>query len=209
MPDDLAKLSNVVKNDTVKKVDFSPLKAKVDNINTSNFVLKSKFENDVKDLDDKIDKVNKKIPDITNLARKSSITSLLRTSTFNSKITEVENKIKTVDGKIPDTSNLATKTELTSVENKIPCTDGFVKKTDYATEITSIKNDYVTNAAFESKINDLKSQHVADEVKKVDDKTKKNASDILEFENRLKQKEDIVDERQRENSFARGSYYYL
>ena len=40
MPDDLAKLSNVVKNDTVKKVDFSPLKTKVDNIDTSNFVLK-------------------------------------------------------------------------------------------------------------------------------------------------------------------------
>ena len=58
MPDDLAKLSNAVKNDTVKKVDFSPLKTKADNIDTSNFVLKSKFENDVKDLDDKIDKVN-------------------------------------------------------------------------------------------------------------------------------------------------------
>ena len=68
MPDDLAKLSNVVKNDAVKKVDFSPLKTKVDN-----FVLKSKFENDVKDLDDKIDKVNKKIPDITNLATESRI----------------------------------------------------------------------------------------------------------------------------------------
>ena len=73
MPDDLAKLSNVVKNDAVKKVDFSPLKTKVDNIDTSNFVLKSKFENDVKDLDDKIDKVNKKIPDITNLATESRI----------------------------------------------------------------------------------------------------------------------------------------
>ena len=209
VPDDLAKLSNVVKNDTVKKVDFSPLKTKVDNIHTSNFVLKSKFENDVKDFDDKIDKVNKKIPDITNLATKSSITSLLPTSTFNSEITEVENKMKTVDGKRPDTSNLATKTELTSVENKLLSTDGFVKESDYATEITSIKNDYVTIAAFDSKINDLKSQHIADEVKKVDDKTKKNATDILGFESRLKQKEDIVDEGQRENSFARGFSYYL
>ena len=193
----------------LKKVDFSPLKTKVDNIDTLNFVLKSKFENDVKDLDDKVDKVNEKIPDITNVATKSSITSLLTTSTFNSKITETENKIKIVDGKIPDTSNIATKTELTSVENKIPSTDGFVKKTDYATEITSIKNDYFTNDAFDSKINDLKSQHIADEVKKIDDKTKKNASDFLRFENRLKQKEDIVDEGQRENSFARGFYYYL
>ena len=57
-----------------------------------------------------------------------------------------------------------------------------VKKSDYATEITSIKNDYVANAALDSKINDLKAQHIADEVKKVDDKTKKNASNILRFE---------------------------
>ena len=84
-----------------------------------------------------------------------------------------------------------------------------VKKSDYATEITSIKNDYVTNASLDSKINDLKAQHIADEVKKIDDKTKKNASNILGFENRLKQNEDIVDEGQRENSFTRGFYYHL
>ena len=57
--------------------------------------------------------------------------------------------------------------------------------------------------------NNLKSSHIADEVKKVDDKTKKNASDVLGFESRLKQKEDIVDDVQRENSFARVFYHYL
>ena len=77
------------------------------------------------------------------------------------------------------------------------------------TEITSIKNDYATNASLDSKINDLKAQHIADEVKKVDDKVKKNGCDILGFKSRLKQKEDIVDEAQRENSFNRGFYYYL
>ena len=87
--------------------------------------------------------------------------------------------------------------------------NGFVKKGDYATEITLIKNDYVTNTAFDSRINSLKNIHIADEVEKVDDKTKKNASDILGFENRLKQKEDIADEVQRENTSARGFYYYL
>ena len=40
------------------------------------------------------------------------------------------------------------------------------KKSDYATEISSIKNDYVTNAALTSQLNDLKSTHIADEVKK-------------------------------------------
>ena len=84
-----------------------------------------------------------------------------------------------------------------------------LKKNDYATEITSIKNDYATNAPLDSKINDLKTQHIANEVNKVDDKAKKNASDILGFKSRLKQKEDIVDEAQRENSFNRGFYYYL
>ena len=43
-----------------------------------------------------------------------------------------------------------------------------------------------------SRLNDLKSQHIASEVKTIDDKTKKNASDILGFKNRLKQKEHVV-----------------
>ena len=84
-----------------------------------------------------------------------------------------------------------------------------LKKTDYATDISAIKNDYATNASLDSKINDLKAQHIADEVKKVDDKAKKNGSNIFGFEDRLKQKEDIVDETQRENTFNRAFYYYL
>ena len=60
-----------------------------------------------------------------------------------------------------------------------------------------------------SKLNDLKAQHIATKVKTIDDKTKKNASDILGFENRLKQKEDIVDKNQREVSLNRGFFYYL
>ena len=67
----------------------------------------------------------------------------------------------------------------------------------------------MTNASVNSKLNDLKSQHIANEVKKVDDKVKKNTSDILGFESRLKQKKDIVDEAQRENSFNRGLNYYV
>ena len=142
----------------------------------------------------------KKIPDITKLATKSSVTYL---------ITETEDKIDKIDKKIPDISALATKTKLTAVENKIPDVTGFVKQSDYATEITKIKNDYATNASLDSKLNDLKSEHIADEVKKVDDKVKKNASNILGFENRLKKNEDIVDEVQRGNSFADGFYHYL
>ena len=58
-------------------------------------------------------------------------------------------------------------------------------------------------------MNDLEAQHIADEIKKVDDKAKKNASDILAFENRLKQKEDTVNENERGLSFNRGFYFYM
>ena len=40
-------------------------------------------------------------------------------------------------------------------------------------------------------------------------KLKKNASDILGFESRLKQRENIVDEVQRENALTSGRDYYL
>ena len=59
-----------------------------------------------------------------------------------------------------------------------------------------------------SRLNDLKNQHIATEVKTIDDKTKKNASDILGLESRLKQKEDIVDKVQRENALTSGRDHY-
>ena len=89
----------------------------------------------------------------------------------------------------------------------IPDSNAFVKKTDYAIEISTIKNDYVTNAALISQLNDLKTTHIADEVKKVDDKVAKNSSDILGFESRLKQKEDTLEDVQREASYFRGKNY--
>ena len=60
----------------------------------------------------------------------------------------------------------------------------YATKADLANDITTIKNDYVTNASLTSRLYDLKAQHIATEVKTIDDKTKKNASDILGFENR-------------------------
>ena len=55
-------------------------------------------------------------------------------------------------------------------------------------DITAIKNDYATNASLTSQLNDLKSQHIATEVTNIDNKTKKNACDILALENKLTQK---------------------
>ena len=125
---------------------------------------------------------------IKNYAKKISLSGYMLTSTFNTKSTELENKISANDAKI------------TSVKSDL---SGYVKKSEVANDITTIKNDYVTNASLTGKLNDLKAQHIATEVKSIDDKTKKNASDILGFENRLKEKEHIVDESQREISFFR------
>ena len=63
-------------------------------------------------------------------------------------------------------------------------------------------------AVLNSILNNLKSQHIADEVKKVDDKVTKNSSDFLGFQSRLKQKEDLSTDLEREASFNRGNYYY-
>ena len=63
IPNDLSKLSYVVKTDVVKKTLYNKLVAKVDNIDTSNFVLKTKYSSDKAELENKI-------PDICNLATK-------------------------------------------------------------------------------------------------------------------------------------------
>ena len=60
-----------------------------------------------------------------------------------------------------------------------------------------------------SRLNDLKSQHIATEVSDIDNKSKKNASDILALENKLTQKEDTINENERGLSFNRGSFFYL
>ena len=83
------------------------------------------------------------------------------------------------------------------------------KKADAATDITAIKNDYVTNASLTSHLNNLKSQHIANEVTGIDNKTKKNASDILALENKLQQKEDTINENERGLSIFRGFFFYL
>ena len=124
VPNDLAKLSNVVKNDIVKKTEYNKFVGKVDNIDTTNFVLKTKYEKDGSDFEDKISKIDRKIPDVSSLVKKTD---------FNSKISKVE-------GKIPCIIGLATNSELTAIKNKIPEVSSLVKKTDYNTKISEIEN---------------------------------------------------------------------
>ena len=196
-PTDLAKLNNAVEHDVVKKTDYNTkvtsieaqiaglTKNTVDNladitklkaIDTNSFVTRTKFSADTNARDNKIDGVEKKIPDISGLATKTSLNDYLQTSAFNSNVTEVENKIKDTD--------IIAKSAVTKANTIRSDLTDYAKKADAATDITTIKNDYVTNASLTSRLNDLKSQHIATEVMGIDNKTKKNASDILALEKR-------------------------
>ena len=91
VPTDLSELSNVVTNDAVKKDVYDKLVGKVNSVDTSRFVLKTEYDTDQSELENKI-------PDTSGLVKRTD---------YGSKISEIE-------GKIPDVSNLATKTALTT-----------------------------------------------------------------------------------------------
>ena len=82
----LSKLSDVVKNDVVKKDVFDNLAGKVNNFDASKFVLKTKYDTDNSEL-------KNKIPDTSGLVKNPD---------YDSKISEI-------DGKLSDVTNLATK----------------------------------------------------------------------------------------------------
>ena len=72
IPVDLIKLSDVVKNDIVKNTEYNKLVKKVDNIDTTNFVKKIKYEKHGSDFEDKINKLDKKLPDVSGLVKKKN-----------------------------------------------------------------------------------------------------------------------------------------
>ena len=104
VPNDLAELSNVVKNDVFKKTEYDKLVGKVDNIDTTNFALKAKYEKYGSDFEDKVSKIDKK-------TKKPDVSGLVKKTNFNSKINEVE-------GKIPSINGLATNSALTLLKMK-------------------------------------------------------------------------------------------
>ena len=139
-PTDLAKLTNAVENDLVKKTvyntkvtsieaqiagltknmvvnlaDITKLKA----IDTNSFVLKTKLASDVITLENKIDTVEKKKTDVSGLATKTSLTSYLQTATFNSKVTEVENKATDILAKSANTKANIITSDLTDYAKKL------------------------------------------------------------------------------------------
>ena len=119
----------------LKRAVYDKLVAKVNNIDSSVFVLKTKS--------DRQNRIRKKLPNVRNLVKKA-------------KLTELENNI-------PDIINSATKTALTAVENKIPSVNSLVTKTDYATKISEIgkrltdhnHDKYITTPEFNTLVTDV------------------------------------------------------
>ena len=142
-PVDSSKLSDMVKNDVIKKTVYDKLVARVNNIDTSGFVLKTKYDTDKKELENKITvmrffhdefvlkanyvidkfKLKKKIPDASKLVKKTD---------YNAKITEINGKIQSISG-------LATTSALIAVENKIPNIISLGKKNRLWQKITEIE----------------------------------------------------------------------
>ena len=186
IPVDLSKLSDVIKNEVVKKDVYDKLVTKVNNIDTSGFVLKTKYDTDKSELENKI-------PDTSGLVKKTD---------YNTKITEIE-------GKIPDISNLATKAALTSVENKIPSVNNFVKKADYDTKVTEIENKlnnnhdkYIDTSEFNKLAVDIFNARIAQanlitktdfdfKLSSIHKKITKNKTDYLLVQNDLKKTTNI------------------
>ena len=90
VPGNLSRLAREVKADFTKKRYFNTLKTKVDDIDVSKFVSKTKYEGKIPDISGlatktKITALENKIPDISGLATKTNKTA-------------VENKIPDVSG---------------------------------------------------------------------------------------------------------------
>ena len=102
VPVDLSKLSDLVKNDVVKKNVYNKLVAKVNGIDRSKFISKTRYDTDKSELENKIPETS----------------GLVKNTDYNTKVTEIE-------GKILHISSLATKTatksdyssKVTEIEN--------------------------------------------------------------------------------------------
>ena len=118
VPVDLSKLSDAVKIDVVKKPVYDKLVEKVNNIDTSGFVLKTKYDTDKSELENKT-------PDTSGLVKQTD---------YNAKITEIENKI-------PSISELATNSALTTVEDEIRNISNLVKNQIMTQKILKLKKN--------------------------------------------------------------------
>ena len=163
---DLKNITHVDVSSFASKTNLTALKTEVDKIDA-----------------DKLKTTPADLAKLTN-AVEHDVVKKTDYNTKVTKVTEVENKIKDAD--------IIAKSAVTRANTIRSNLASHATKADLATDITTIKKDYVTNASLSSQLNNLKSQNIATEVTGIDNKTKKNATDILALEKKLKQKEDTI-----------------
>ena len=144
----LTKLSDVVKKNVIKKNLHDKLVADLHSNDTTGFVLKTKYDKDKSELQNKV-------PDTSGLLKKTG---------YDAKITEIEGKtlevsnlatktvLTTVENKIDDVSGLIKKVKLNDTDRKIPNITGLISKSDHDKDIDEIKNNYVTNFVLTSRL---------------------------------------------------------
>ena len=162
IPVDLSKLRGVVKNDVVKKTVYNKLVAKVDNIDTSDFVLKTKYNTAKTELENKI-------PDISNLATKTALTTienkipsvsdLVKTTDYNTKVAEIENKLNNHNrDKYIDTSEF--NKLAAEVFNASLAQANLIIKTDFDAKLSNLNRKITQNKSkhllVENELNKLK-----------------------------------------------------
>ena len=128
LPVDLSKSSDVVKNYVVKKDVYHKLVTKVNSNDTNGFVIKTKYDTDKSELENKT-------PDMPDIVKKVKLTEL---ENKNPDVPDIVKKVKLteLENKNPDVSNLATKT---AVENKITNVSNLVKKQTMTLKLQKLK----------------------------------------------------------------------
>ena len=144
----LIKLSDVVKKNVVKKDVYDKLVANLNSNDTTGFVLKTKYDKDKSELQNKV-------PHTSGLVKK--IDSDAKITEIEGKTPEVSNLVTktvltTVENKIDDLSGLTKKVELNDTDRKIPNITGLISKSDLDKDTDKIKNNYVTNSVLTSKL---------------------------------------------------------
>ena len=103
------------------------------------------------DYNAKVTEIEGKIPDISNLAKKTALTSAENKIPNVSELA-TKTTLTVVENKISDISDLATKTALTKLSNTLPDINTLIKKSDYDAKIAEIESKYVSNIGFDSKL---------------------------------------------------------
>ena len=147
VPVDLSKLSDAVKKDVVKKAVYDQLFAEVNDIDTSDFVLKTKYQTNKTELEIKT-------PNTSGLVKKID---------YNAKITEIE-------GKIPRVSSLATKAYKKLTDHNH---DKYITTPEFHIMTVSVFNarlaqaNLITKTDFDAKLSSLHRKITANKTKKL------------------------------------------